>query len=70
VRDKKIEGISDLRDESDREGMRIVVELKKEEPAQVVLNNLYKLTSMQASFGIILLAIVNNQPKVLNLRER
>jgi len=69
VRDKKIEGISDLRDESDREGMRIVVELKKDEPAQVVLNNLYKLTPMQSSFGIILLAIVQNQPKVLNLRE-
>jgi DNA gyrase subunit A len=69
VRDKKIEGISDLRDESDREGMRIVIELKKDEPAQVILNNLYKLTPMQASFGIILLAIVNNQPKVLNLRE-
>jgi DNA gyrase subunit A len=69
VRDKKIEGISDLRDESDREGMRIVVELKKDEPAQVVLNNLYKLTTMQSSFGIILLAIVHNQPKILNLRE-
>jgi DNA gyrase subunit A len=69
VRDKKIEGISDLRDESDREGMRIVVELKKDEPAQVVLNNLYKMTPMQTSFGIILLAIVNNQPKILSLRE-
>jgi DNA gyrase subunit A len=69
VRDKKIEGISDLRDESDREGMRIVVELKKDEPSQVVLNNLYKLTPMQSSFGIILLAIVHNQPKILNLRE-
>ena len=69
VRDKKLEGISDLRDESDREGMRIVIELKKEEPAQVVLNNLYKLTPMQSSFGIILLTIVNNQPRILNLRE-
>jgi DNA gyrase subunit A len=69
VRDKKIEGISDLRDESDRQGMRIVIELKKGEPAQVVLNNLYKMTSMQSSFGIILLAIVQNQPKVLNLRQ-
>jgi DNA gyrase subunit A len=69
VREKKIEGISDLRDESDREGMRIVIELKKDEPAQVVLNNLYKMTPMQSSFGIILLAIVNNQPKILNLRE-
>jgi DNA gyrase subunit A len=69
VRDKKIESISDLRDESDREGMRIVIELKKDEPAQVVLNNLYKMTPMQSSFGIILLAIVRNQPRVLNLRE-
>jgi len=69
VRDKKIEGISDLRDESDREGMRIMIELKKDEPAQVVLNNLYKMTPMQTSFGIILLAIVRNQPKVLSLRE-
>jgi DNA gyrase subunit A len=69
VRDKKIDGISDLRDESDREGMRIVVELKKDEPAQVVLNNLYKMTTMQSSFGIIMLAIVHNQPKMLNLRD-
>ena len=69
VRDKKIEGISDLRDESDREGMRIVIELKKDEPAQVVLNNLYKMTPMQSSFGIILLAIVHNQPHILTLRE-
>jgi len=69
VRDKKIDGISDLRDESDRDGMRIVVELKKDEPAQVVLNNLYKMTPMQSSFGIIMLAIVRNQPKILSLRE-
>ncbi|MBM3789224.1 MAG: DNA topoisomerase 4 subunit A, partial [Acidobacteria bacterium] len=69
VRDKRLEGISDLRDESDREGMRIVIELKKDEPAQVVLNNLYKLTPMQSSFGIILLAIVNNQPRILGLRD-
>jgi DNA gyrase subunit A len=69
VRDKRLEGISDLRDESDREGMRIVIELKKDEPAQVVLNNLYKLTPMQSSFGIILLAIVQNQPRVLTLRD-
>jgi len=68
VRDKRLEGIADLRDESDREGMRIVIELKKDEPAQVVLNNLYKLTPMQTSFGIILLAIVNNQPRILDLR--
>ncbi len=69
VRDKKLEGVSDLRDESDREGMRIVIELKKDEPAQVVLNNLYKLTPMQSSFGIILLTIVDNQPRILNLQE-
>jgi len=69
VRDKRLEGISDLRDESDREGMRIVIELKKDEPAQVVLNNLYKLTPMQSSFGIILLAIVQNQPRVLTLHD-
>jgi len=69
VREKKINGISDLRDESDRDGMRVVIELKKGEPAQVVLNNLYKMTPMQSSFGIILLAIVRNQPKILNLRE-
>lgn len=69
VRDKKLEGVSDLRDESDREGMRIVIELKRDEPAQVVLNNLYKMTPMQSSFGIILLAIVHNQPKILTLRE-
>ncbi len=69
VRDKRLEGISDLRDESDREGMRIVIELKKSELPPVVLNNLYKLTPMQSSFGIILLAIVNNQPRVLSLKE-
>ena len=69
VREKKIDGISDVRDESDREGLRVVIELKKDEPAQVVLNNLYKLTSLQSSFGIILLAIVRNQPKILSLRE-
>lgn len=68
VRDKRIEGISDLRDESDREGMRIVIELKKDEPAQVVLNNLYKLTPMQVGFGIILLTILDNQPRILDLR--
>ncbi|MDR1727161.1 MAG: DNA gyrase subunit A [Acidobacteriota bacterium] len=69
VREKKIEGISNLRDESDRDGMRIVIELKQDAQGQVVLNNLYKLTPMQSSFGIILLAIVRNQPKVLSLRE-
>ena len=69
VRDKKIEGITDLRDESDREGMRIVIELKKGAIAGVVLNQLYKHTSMQSTFGVIMLALVNNQPRVLNLKE-
>ncbi|HBO84366.1 MAG TPA: DNA gyrase subunit A, partial [Deltaproteobacteria bacterium] len=69
VRDKKIEGISDIRDESDREGMRIVVELKKDEIAEIILNNLYLHTQMQATFGIINLAIVDGQPRVLNLKE-
>lgn len=69
VKNKKIEGISDLRDESDREGMRIVIELKKDMVPGVVLNQLYKMTPMQSSFGIIMLAIVSGQPKILNLRE-
>ncbi len=67
VHAKKIEGISDLRDESDREGIRVVIELKKGEIPQVVLNQLYKHTPMASTFGVILLAIVNGQPKVLNL---
>ncbi len=69
VRDKKIEGISAVRDESDRQGMRIVIELKKDGFAQVVLNHLYKHTPMESSFGIILLAIVNGRPELLNLKE-
>ncbi|MEW5975302.1 MAG: DNA gyrase subunit A [Acidobacteriota bacterium] len=69
VQDKKIEGISDLRDESDREGMRIVIELRRGEQPEVILNNLYKQTPMQTSFGVILLAIVNGQPRVLTLLE-
>ncbi|MGE0448429.1 MAG: DNA gyrase subunit A [Vicinamibacterales bacterium] len=69
VREKVIEGISDLRDESDREGMRIVVELKRGEVPEVVLNNLYKHTPLQSSFGIIMLAIVGGRPKVLTLLE-
>ncbi|MFN7982004.1 MAG: DNA gyrase subunit A [Vicinamibacterales bacterium] len=69
VRDKILEGISDLRDESDRDGMRIVVELKRGELPDVVLNNLYKHTPLQTSFGIIMLAIVGGRPKVLNLLE-
>ena len=69
VRDKRLEGISDLRDESDREGIRVVVELKKGIMGQVVLNSLYKNTQLQDTFGVILLALVNQQPKVLNLKE-
>ncbi|GIP36035.1 DNA gyrase subunit A [Paenibacillus sp. J2TS4] len=69
VRDKKIDGITDLRDESDRNGMRIVIELRKDVNPNVVLNNLYKHTAMQSNFGIIMLAIVNKEPKILNLKE-
>jgi DNA gyrase subunit A len=69
VNEKKIDGISDLRDESDRTGMRIVIELKKDAVSQVVLNQLYKLTPMQESFGVNLLAIVDGRPRLLNLRE-
>jgi DNA gyrase subunit A len=69
VKDKKIEGISDLRDESDREGMRVVIELKRGSSHEVILNQLYKHTQMQDSFGIINLALVNNQPRVLTIRE-
>ncbi|MGM0853650.1 MAG: DNA gyrase subunit A [Bacillota bacterium] len=69
VRDKKIDGITDLRDESDRNGMRIVIEVRKDANANVLLNNLYKQTALQTSFGINLLALVDGQPKVLNLKE-
>ncbi len=69
VHDKRVEGISDLRDESDRNGMRIVIELKKDVNANVVLNQLYKHTQMQDTFGVIMLALVDGEPKVLNLRE-
>lgn len=69
VRDKKIDGITDLRDESDRTGMRIVIEVRKDANANVLLNNLYKHTAMQTSFGINLLALVDGQPKVLNLKQ-
>lgn len=69
VRDKKIEGISDLRDESDKEGMRIVIELKRDAIPKVVLNNLFKQTQMQNTFSIIMLALVNDEPKILNLKE-
>ena len=67
VNDKKIEGISDVRDESDRDGYRVVIELKRGEQAEVVLNNLYKQTQMQTNFGVIMLAIVNGQPRELGL---
>ncbi len=69
VRDKKLEGISDLRDESDRTGMRIVVEIKRDFNANIVLNNLYKYTQFQSTFSIILLALVDEQPKVLTLKQ-
>ena len=69
IRDKRIEGISDLRDESDREGIRVVLDVKRGEIPEIILNKLYKLTQMQTTFGIILLAIVENQPRVLNLRQ-
>jgi DNA gyrase subunit A len=69
VQEKAIEGIANIRDESDREGMRVVVELKRNEVAEVILNQLYKHTQMQTSFGIILLAIHQNQPKLLTLKE-
>nr|WP_293657929.1 DNA gyrase subunit A [Anaeromicrobium sp.] len=69
VRDKKIEGISDLRDESDRNGMRIVIELKRDINPNIVLNKLYKHTQLQDTFSIIMIALVNGQPKILNLYE-
>jgi DNA gyrase subunit A len=69
VREKVLDGISDLRDESDRDGMRIVIELKRGEVAEVILNNLYKHTPLQSSFGIIMLAIVGGRPKVLSLLD-
>ena len=69
VKEKKLTGISDLRDESDRDGIRIVIELKKGEEPEIVLNKLYKYTDLQTSFGVIMLALVNNVPKVLSLKE-
>ncbi|MBM7585070.1 DNA gyrase subunit A [Bacillus pakistanensis] len=69
VRDKKIDGITDLRDESDRNGMRIVIEVRRDANAEVLMNNLYKQTALQSSFGINLLALVDGQPKVLNLKQ-
>ena len=69
VREKKIDGIVDLRDESDREGMRIVIKLRKDTPSEIVINQLYKYTELQSTFGIIMLALVNNVPKILTLKE-
>ena len=69
VRDKRIEGITDLRDESDRNGMRIVIELRRDVNANVLLNNLYKHTALQTTFGINMLSLVDDQPKVLNLKQ-
>jgi DNA gyrase subunit A len=69
VQEKKIEGIADIRDESDREGVRVVVDLKKDAVSRVVLNKLYKLTQMQVTFGVIFLAIVEGRPRILNLKE-
>ena len=69
VKEKRIDGITDLRDESDREGMRICIELRKDVNANVIMNQLYKHTQLQDSFGVIMLALVNNQPKVMNLKD-
>lgn len=69
VKDKRINSISEVRDESDRHGLRVVIELKKDEIAEIVINQLYTMTQMQKSFGIILLAIVNNKPEILNLKQ-
>ncbi|WP_163468008.1 DNA gyrase subunit A [Fusobacterium sp. IOR10] len=69
VREKKIIGISDLRDESDRDGIRVVIELKKNEEPEIILNKLYKYTELQNTFGVIMLALVNNVPRVLTLKE-
>ncbi len=69
VRDKQVDGISEIRDESDRDGIRVVIELKRDAMSDIILNNLYKSTQMQVTFGIIMLAIVNKEPKVLNLPQ-
>lgn len=69
VQDRKVEGIADLRDESDKDGMRVVVEIKRNQNAQVILNQLYKKTQMQETFGVIMLALVDNRPKILTLKE-
>ena len=69
VKEKLVEGISEIRDESDKSGMRVVIELRRNENASVILNNLYKLTQMQDSFGINMVALVNGQPRLLNLKS-
>ena len=69
VRDKKIDGITDLSDQSNREGMRICIELRRDANANVILNQLYKHTQMQDTFGVIMLALVNNEPRVMNLLD-
>ena len=69
VRDKKIDGITDLSDQSSREGMRICIELRRDANPNVILNQLYKHTQLQDTFGVIMLALVNNEPKVMNLLE-
>ena len=69
VREKKIEGIADLRDESDKSGMRVVIELKRGENAEVMLNNLYKQTQLQDTFGMNMVALVDGQPRLLNLKQ-
>ena len=69
VGEKKIEGISDIRDESDKDGMRVVIELKRNELPEVILNQLYKHTQLQDTFGMNMVALVDNQPKVLNLKD-
>ena len=69
MREKTLEGVSDLRDESDKSGMRVVIELKRNENAEVVLNQLYKLTQLQDSFGINMVALVDGQPRLLNLKQ-
>ena len=69
VKDKRLEGISDIRDESDRNGMAIVIDIKRDSNPNVVLNYLYKHTQLQDTFGVIMLALVNNEPKVMNIKE-
>ena len=69
VREKKIEGITDLRDESDRNGMRVVIELRRDANPKIILNQLYKHTQLEDNFGVIMLALVDGEPKILNLKE-